>query len=111
MSACADGLDNDGDGETDHPADPGCESDVDVSENDASLPCDDRIDNDGDGLRDAVGDPGCASPDWGKENPQCDDGVDNDLDGRIDWDGGGVGEPDQQCIDQPWKDREQRRSR
>jgi hypothetical protein len=56
---CRDGDDNDGDGRTDHPADPGCTSPDDDSEADEpTLACLDGIDNEGDGRIDA-GDPGC----------------------------------------------------
>jgi hypothetical protein len=106
VPACSDGLDNDGDGLIDYPDDPGCSSPMDDSENDPSLPCDDRIDNDGDGLVDFPRDPGCQQPLSPKEDPECDDGIDNDGDGFIDWDGGGVGDPDPQCIGRPWHDRE-----
>jgi hypothetical protein len=44
--ACDDGLDNDGDGWVDFPADPGCQSDTSTLENPA---CQDGLDNDGDG--------------------------------------------------------------
>lgn len=59
---CSDGADNDGDGQIDHPNDPGCDSPEDDSEID--LPeCSDTIDNDGDGKIDFSGqDPGCDSP-------------------------------------------------
>ena len=69
-------------------------------------PCDDGIDNDGDGLVDFGADPGCQSATSPKENPKCDDGIDNDGDGKIDWDGGGVGLPDPQCANNPWRDKE-----
>ncbi len=42
---CGDGIDNDGDGRIDYPADPGCASVRSTSE---SPECDDEIDNDGD---------------------------------------------------------------
>jgi len=50
-AACADGLDNDGDGAIDHPADPGCAGPDDDDEVDPIvLPeCADGVDNDGDG--------------------------------------------------------------
>jgi CSLREA domain-containing protein len=91
--ACNDGIDNDGDGLVDYPADPGCSSALDDSEKSPLLPCDDGIDNDGDGLVDyrvdGTGDPGCFSPGVGSiENPACQDGKDNDGDGKIDFDGG-----------------------
>lgn len=38
----------------------------------------------------------------------CNDGLDNDGDGLRDYDGAGVGLPDPQCADRPWKDREAR---
>ena len=61
--ACSDGLDNDADGLTDHPADPGCTS---VSDTDETNPppapaCSDGLDNDADGLTDHPADPGCTS--------------------------------------------------
>ena len=56
---CSDGIDNDGDGVIDFPADPGCESPQDDSEGNE---CSDGIDNDGDGLIDFGSDPGCESP-------------------------------------------------
>ena len=97
VTACADGIDNDGDGAVDYPADPGCSATTDDSENAAGLDCDDRIDGDGDGLVDYPRDPGCSGP-QGIEAPACNDGIDNDGDGKIDFDGGpGGGVPDPQC--------------
>ncbi len=63
LAACQDGVDNDGDGLTDYPADPDC---VSVDDNDESAPlpsaaCADGVDNDGDGLIDFPDDPGCDS--------------------------------------------------
>lgn len=58
---CRDGIDNDGDGATDFPADFSCSS---AEDNDETLPkaqCQDGIDNDGDGLKDYPMDPGCSS--------------------------------------------------
>jgi hypothetical protein len=69
VPACDDQLDNDGDGSVDYPADPGCTSLLDVSENRQGVACDDRIDNDQDGLTDFPRDPGCASPSDNKESP------------------------------------------
>lgn len=67
---CSDGIDNDGDGKTDHPADPGCTSPEDDDEANpcSSCPqpepeCSDGDDNDDDGLIDHPEDPGCSSPD------------------------------------------------
>jgi DNA-binding beta-propeller fold protein YncE len=107
--ACNDGIDNDGDGLADYPADPGCTNPTDASEHDPSLACDDGIDNDGDGLvdyrADGSGDPGCLGPGPGSiENPACQNGIDDDGDGGIDFDGGAaanqgvpLGPPDPQC--------------
>lgn len=124
---CSDGIDNDGDGAIDA-LDPGCTSSGDPSERDAGLPCDDGVDNDGDLLPDHPADPGCASPTSVREDPACQDGLDNDGEGFVDFDGGqsvygvclsgscppGVSDPDQdgsadpdpQCVDRPWRDRE-----
>ncbi|MEZ4399059.1 MAG: hypothetical protein R3B06_03525 [Kofleriaceae bacterium] len=71
--ACADGRDDDGDGRTDYPADPGCQSPTDDDEADdcPSGPgcpaCADGIDNDGDGLTDYPADLGCAAASSGTE--------------------------------------------
>src|SRR5258706_1495406 len=81
-SQCSDGIDNDGDGLIDYPADPGCSSPTDNSEVN-SLPtyqCNDGIDNDGDGLIDFPQDPGCSSyTDNSEYTPpltyQCNDGI------------------------------------
>jgi len=67
--ACSDGLDDDGDGLTDHPDDPGCDDAGDASERSPLLPCDDGVDNDGDGLADHPADPQCATPETGSEAP------------------------------------------
>ena len=61
VEACNDQLDNDGDGLTDFPDDPGCASQSDGSENASDAECDDRLDNDGDGLTDFPQDPDCSS--------------------------------------------------
>jgi hypothetical protein len=62
--ACSDGIDNDADGLTDHPADPGCADAADTNETDLPPPpqpaCSDGTDNDADGLTDHPADPGCA---------------------------------------------------
>jgi hypothetical protein len=85
VAECSDGVDNDGDGLTDHPNDPGCSSPSDPSEV-GSAACDDGIDNDGDGLVDASNDPGCTGPGDASElgSTACDDGVDNDGDLGVD---------------------------
>jgi hypothetical protein len=60
--ACSDGTDNDSDGFTDYPADPGCMSATDTDETDPPpAACADGIDNDADGFTDYPADPGCAS--------------------------------------------------
>ncbi len=125
VGACADGIDNDGDGLVDL-SDPGCASGEDLSEKDLLLPCDDGADNDADGRIDfdpvtyadpgdenstpsGSGDPGCISPSWGTESPHCQDGIDNDGDGKRDYDAGlsanGVAHaagPDSRCAGKPW---------
>lgn len=68
-SACGDGMDNDTDGKTDYPMDPGCTAidDTDEADGCASGPgptcpeCADGIDNDGDGQTDSA-DTNCTSP-------------------------------------------------
>ncbi len=61
-AACADGMDNDGDGFVDYPEDPGCQSASDTDETDPTpAACADSIDNDQDGRVDYPDDPGCDS--------------------------------------------------
>ena len=79
---CDDGLDDDGDGLVDYPADPGCTSPTDTSEREATLACDNEFDDDGDGTID-LEDPGCTDPgDTDERGPlyECDNGLDDDLD-------------------------------
>jgi len=81
---CNDGLDNDGDGLTDYPADLGCQRENDRDEwQDGE--CFDGIDNDGDGAIDAA-DFGCRILFNGESMPKsfCEDGIDNDNDGNTD---------------------------
>ena len=59
-AACEDNADNDGDGFTDYPSDPGCSSYSDDDELGTNA-CDDGVDNDGDQLIDYPNDPGCES--------------------------------------------------
>src|SRR5206468_154661 len=74
---CADGVDNDSDGATDYPADPGCTWVGDLSE---GPDCSDGIDNDGDGAID-MADSFCGSPSDPREAPDADsDGVVDDED-------------------------------
>ncbi len=95
-AACADGVDNDGDGWVDFPADAGCLSATDRDETDPAPPppaaaCADGRDNDGDGRVDFPADPGCASAnDTDETDPPpppaaCADGRDNDGDGLTDF--------------------------
>jgi len=58
---CRDGVDNDGDGAVDYPADFGCLSTEDDDESNPLAQCQDGLDNDGDGLVDFPVDPGCTS--------------------------------------------------
>lgn len=93
---CNDGQDNDGDGLTDYPNDPGCSSPTDTSEYNyvqTTYACNDHLDNDGDSLIDYPQDPGCSSAtDTDEYNfiqpPQtyaCNDHLDNDSDGLVDY--------------------------
>jgi len=71
VPACQDGIDNDCDGLTDYPDDPGCSSALDTDEHHipqapGSKACDDGIDNDMDGFTDYHAFPGC-----GDSDPQC----------------------------------------
>ena len=105
ITACGDGVDNDGDGWVDL-VDPGCATSADTDESmvgpDA---CGDEVDNDGDGLVDGL-DPECASPTGDSEASGCADGLDNDGDGWVDLDdpdcpsaGGEVGLSGTECND------------
>jgi len=79
---CADGLDNDGDGDLDYPDDSSCFGPEDATEEDE---CSDGIDNDGNGDTDYPADPGCYAAFSHTENPECSDGVDNNRDGNTDY--------------------------
>lgn len=83
--ACKDGADNDGDTQSDFPADSGCSSAMDPSE---EPDCRDGLDNDRDGYVDYPSDPGCADALDNSERAVsliCDDGIDNDGDGETDF--------------------------
>ena len=84
--ACNDGIDNDNDGRIDYPADPGCSSASDTTEN-SEPQCNDNIDNDGDGAVDYPNDYGCTSLNDNSEspNPACSNGIDDDGDGFVDY--------------------------
>jgi hypothetical protein len=71
--ACRDEIDNDGDGYTDWPNDPGCDSKNDNSELNPDIECDDGIDNDGDNAID-YNDSGCNGP-TDNDETDCGDGV------------------------------------
>ncbi len=91
-AACADGLDNDGDGKIDYPTDPGCSSAMDIDEYDVIIDpvyaCSDSLDNDSDGKID-LADLGCSSStdndEYNAPLVACADGLDNDSDGKIDY--------------------------
>jgi hypothetical protein len=87
VRACSDGIDNDGDGLIDFPADPGCDSPSDNDESNVLAQCSDGIDNDGNGRTDWPEDLSCDGPDDDTENgvPACSDGIDNDGDGLTDY--------------------------
>lgn len=62
---CSDGNDNDHDGRTDYPSDPGCFGPTDNDEYNAPptvYQCSDQQDNDNDGFTDYPSDPGCFGP-------------------------------------------------
>jgi hypothetical protein len=80
--ACSDGLDNDGDSNVDYPADSGCTSASDTSE---QVDCADGIDDDFDGAIDFPADAGCTSAADATERFDCEDGLDDDGDGAIDF--------------------------
>lgn len=91
---CNDGIDNDGDGLTDFPADPGCSSVNDNNEYNVppvTYQCNDGIDNDGDGYTDFPADAGCTSTTDNNEYNVppvtfvCNDGIDNDGDSLVDY--------------------------
>ena len=79
---CSNGQDDDSDTLTDYPADPGCRSASDHSE---QFDCQDGIDNDGDGDLDHPADTGCHSASDATEEPDCSDGLDNDGDTHTDY--------------------------
>ncbi len=82
---CADGIDNDGDGQIDL-VDPGCSGGADTTES-PNPQCSDGINNDSDSWTDYPNDPGCisASDTTESPNPQCSDGIDNNGNGEIDY--------------------------
>jgi hypothetical protein len=95
VTICTDGFDNDGDGSTDYPADPGCDGILDTDESNAPIAmCTDGRDNDADGLTDYPDDPGCFSPlqndeadtcPTGPTCPACANQADDDSDSATDY--------------------------
>lgn len=84
LPECSDLKDNDGDGATDYPFDPNCDSPFDDMERPPQ--CSDGIDNDHSGRVDWPSDPGCDSPNDDFEwSPECSNLKDDDGDGRTDW--------------------------
>jgi MYXO-CTERM domain-containing protein len=91
---CQNGLDDDGDGDVDHPDDADCSGPDDPTEGTPAPDCRNGDDDDGDGLVDFGEDAGCDLPQDDSEQPglACDDGVDNDGDGLVDLDDPGCGD-------------------
>lgn len=86
---CSDGLDNDGDGAIDFPADKGCTDASDMDEYNAPI-CSDGLDNDGDGAIDFPADKGCIDGnDMDEYNPPC---TGNDAGQTLALEGCGVGD-------------------
>jgi len=85
---CSDKLDNDGDGLTDYPKDPGCQNSSDNDESNATLPqCSNFIDDDGDGFTDYVtgvysmlSDPECSDKQDNNESPDIISGANTGTD-------------------------------
>jgi hypothetical protein len=84
LELCNDGIDNDGDGFTDHPSDPGCSAPTDSTEGPPGA-CENHVDDDGDGAID-LADAGCRGPLDASETLglPCDNGLDDDGDGLVD---------------------------
>ena len=83
---CANGVDDDADGDTDYPADSGCGSAAGTDETaSASVACSDGVDNDSDGVTDYPADGGCSGTGDASEVAQCQDGSDNEVDGLTDY--------------------------
>ncbi len=103
--ACANGVDDDGDGETDLD-DPGCTGGADDDESDDPPLCANERDDDGDGDTD-LDDRGCADASDNDESDDppfaCGNGVDDDDDGAIDGEDRGCASPrdDDESDDPP----------
>ena len=104
---CSDGIDNDTDGLSDFPNDPGCETPADDSEvTPTPIPsCANNVDDDGDGLFDFGEDPDCDSASDDYELPACRDTLDNDGDGRTDFEGAGLSDQECSCANDPTEDQ------
>ena len=91
---CRDGIDNNQNGYTDYPDDPGCSFPDDTTESGTTdIECSNGIDDDNDSKHDGFDD-GCNNAYDPSEREQCQDGIDNDGDGVWDGDGGGeFGDP------------------
>lgn len=89
FTACANGIDDDGDGASDYPADSGCSSASDTSELALGTECDNGLDDDGDGDIDYPDDAQCANSsdnqEAGAPAVACNDTIDNDGDGATDY--------------------------
>ena len=112
---CSDGTDNDGDGFTDYPDDPGCEDVDDLSEHSPLLVCDDGSDNDGDELIDYPNDPGCFHPASYREPAVPGRHQQRPRTGRVDrlrwwgvcWGAAGMADRSRPPVRRtPWKNRE-----
>ena len=77
LPQCLNEVDDDEDGLTDYPNDPGCAEPDDRDETDpATLPlCGNGADDDNDGQTDYPNDPGCVAAAWPTENDSCGPGV------------------------------------
>jgi hypothetical protein len=77
VAQCQNGRDDDGDGLTDYPSDPGCLTIEDREEDDGnSVPvCANQTDDDGDGFIDFPNDPGCLAASSSSEEDMCGAGV------------------------------------
>jgi hypothetical protein len=93
IPACDNGLDDDGDGWTDHPDDPGCNDATRIRENPE---CQDGVNNDGDPRLDFDGGESIHGACSGGSCPP----------GVSDTDGDGDADPDPQCVAAPHKNRE-----
>ncbi len=92
INQCLDHVDNDGDGLTDFPFDPGCQGYNDTDEDDPLEPpaCSNQIDDDEDAVIDFPLELGCTAASDDDETdppslPECADGLDNESNGSADY--------------------------